>query len=211
MANVDVDGGEHRHDHEQPQPQQDILRDTPLRLLGYFNEGGEAFKAFISRRLYVGTYIVASTYCATDAISKGAAVYNDFEAPGNIAKTVEKVAETSVWQGLASVIIPGFTINRVVFFTTKLMKNAPARPRAIVPTAVGLITIPLIVTPIDRMIDEFISHAYKPAVAWVFPNLALSPSSSPQQTQPPSLASSATTNTTALPTTILHSNSKGEG
>ena len=33
------------------------------------------------------------------------------------------VLETLVWQGLASVLIPGFVINRVVWTTATVLKN----------------------------------------------------------------------------------------
>ena len=34
----------------------DIYRDTPLRYMGYCNEVGESFKAFLPKWAYLGTY-----------------------------------------------------------------------------------------------------------------------------------------------------------
>lgn len=58
-----------------------------------------------------------------------------------------------MWQALASVIIPGFTINRVCAASLYLMGRSTKWPlpvRKWVTTAIGLSTIPFIITPIDR-------------------------------------------------------------
>ena len=67
------------------------------------------------------------------------------------------VLDTLIWQGLASVIIPGFTINRVCAFSRLLLSRrifrtllpSPVLRRWTV-TAVGLGCIPFIIEPIDR-------------------------------------------------------------
>ena len=67
------------------------------------------------------------------------------------------VLDTLIWQGLASVVIPGFTINRICALTRLLLLSQPVvrmrRPAALqkwVVMAVGLGSIPLIIEPIDR-------------------------------------------------------------
>ena len=63
------------------------------------------------------------------------------------------VVDTLVWQGLASVVIPGFTINRVCLLSRLLLRQgqvmSPALQRWTV-TAIGLGCIPFIIQPIDR-------------------------------------------------------------
>lgn len=63
------------------------------------------------------------------------------------------VVDTFVWQALASVIIPGFTINRVCAASLHLLGKTTRWPlpvRKWTTTAIGLSTIPFIITPIDR-------------------------------------------------------------
>ena len=87
---------------------------------------------------------------------------------GGIVKTLHEshvtksgaVVDTLVWQGLASVVVPGFTINRACALTRLLLRQrviqrqmamSPALQRWTV-TAVGLGCIPFIIQPIDRSV-----------------------------------------------------------
>ena len=64
--------------------------------------------------------------------------------------------DTLLWQSFASVIIPGFTINRLcaasLFMLQKYSKFAPAKQKWIT-TALGLGSIPIIIKPIDHGVD----------------------------------------------------------
>ena len=67
------------------------------------------------------------------------------------------VLDTLIWQGLASVIIPGFTINRICALSRVLLSRGMSRRLLSSPalrkwtvTAVGLASIPFIIEPIDR-------------------------------------------------------------
>jgi mitochondrial fission process protein 1 len=60
-----------------------------------------------------------------------------------------------VWQALASVIIPGFTINRVCAGSAYLLKRLEVAPKPVrkwVTTAIGLACIPFIIHPIDDLV-----------------------------------------------------------
>ena len=66
------------------------------------------------------------------------------------------VLDTLIWQGLASVIIPGLTINRICAISRYLLArhhvvslSSPALRKWTV-TAIGLGCIPFIIGPIDR-------------------------------------------------------------
>lgn len=48
----------------------DVLRDTPVRLLGYTNEVGEAFRSLIHVNLVRLSYAVASAYVLVDTTDK---------------------------------------------------------------------------------------------------------------------------------------------
>ena len=67
------------------------------------------------------------------------------------------IMDTLIWQGLASVIIPGFTINRICWAGHRVLhRTKPHIPWAIrrrYVTVLGLCAIPFIVMPIDRTVD----------------------------------------------------------
>lgn len=74
------------------------------------------------------------------------------------------VTDTLIWQGLASVAIPGFTINRICTYTGVLLKRGvswPGPTRKWVTTAVGLLSIPFIIKPIDRSVDFVMENSLR--------------------------------------------------
>lgn len=65
--------------------------------------------------------------------------------------------DTLLWQFLASVIIPGATINRVCAVSNYLLKRVeklPKNTRKYTVTTIGLVTIPFIIKPIDNLVDN---------------------------------------------------------
>ncbi|XP_045172404.2 mitochondrial fission process protein 1-like [Mercenaria mercenaria] len=144
----------------------DILRDPPLRYLGYANEVGEAFRSQVHVNVVRLSYGIASSYVVTDAIHKG------FKASEVPWQTEEKrknkvkwaVFDTLVWQGLASVIIPGFTINRTCFLCNIFLKkqtSIPPQTRKWITTFIGLACIPFIIKPIDLSVDVFMEQTFR--------------------------------------------------
>ena len=69
---------------------------------------------------------------------------------------VVEAADTLVWQGLASIAIPGFTINRIVWAAVRV-----APPPSRIPTLAGLAAIPLIVKPIDFAVDKLLDQTVR--------------------------------------------------
>lgn len=70
------------------------------------------------------------------------------------AEAAVAAGDTLVWQLLASVVIPGFTINRLCAASAiALRSSANATLKKWGPTAIGLAAIPLIVKPIDHAVD----------------------------------------------------------
>lgn len=70
-------------------------------------------------------------------------------------KAAEIFIEAALWQGLASVMIPGFTINRICW-ASGLMLNKfasgaiSAGTQKVLVTTLGLASVPVIIKPIDR-------------------------------------------------------------
>ena len=89
------------------------------------------------------SYAAAGTYVAADAAWRSTAL-----PIGSPRTPLVEAVDTLLWQGLASVIIPGFTINRIVWAASRVTAAGSK-----VPTIAGLASIPLIVHPIDHGVD----------------------------------------------------------
>lgn len=142
----------------------DLFRDTPVRYLGYTNELGEAFRPLISKSLVNFSYVVATGYVLADTYSKSSKVYRRPEALGGGTKrAVITAGDVLLWQMLASVIIPGFTINRICWGTGRLLKMAKVAKgiQKAAPTTVGLASIPVIIHPIDKLMDYVMDNTYR--------------------------------------------------
>ncbi|XP_077528108.1 mitochondrial fission process protein 1-like [Haemaphysalis longicornis] len=74
------------------------LRDSPLRFFGYIDEVGEAFRPLVHVNL---VRLSVSTR----------------------SKLLMAAADTIIWQALASIIIPGVTVNRVCTLSLFLFKR----------------------------------------------------------------------------------------
>lgn len=158
-----------------PPPPHNIFRDSALRYAGYANEVGESFRYQIPR-LVTPTYAIAFTYVCADAISTGHETWqkrtNDAKSDSNANSantvwhdTIYATADTLLWQTLASVFVPGATINLVVKASRFAVHRSPLGlllPVMVakwLPTATGLGSIPLIVQPIDHTIHYMLDNS----------------------------------------------------
>uniref|UniRef100_A0A1A9WIK6 Mitochondrial fission process protein 1 n=1 Tax=Glossina brevipalpis TaxID=37001 RepID=A0A1A9WIK6_9MUSC len=138
----------------------DIFRETWLRYTGYANEVGEAFRHLVSRRIVRGSYIGAISYVFADASTKS---WRKFQESESLVQVADVAVDVFLWQMLASVIIPGYTINRITYLSRVMFKQAGARESMVkyMPTAVGLLSIPIIVHPIDRFVDFIMDKTFR--------------------------------------------------
>ena len=85
------------------------------RLMGYANEVGEAFRALVHVNWVRLSYGVASAYVLADTNDKAGKTAKSLPETeeGRSSKIAAAAIDTLLWQALASVIIPGFTINRI--------------------------------------------------------------------------------------------------
>ncbi|XP_066545496.1 mitochondrial fission process protein 1 [Amia ocellicauda] len=150
---------------EQPTKELDIYRDTWVRFLGYANEVGEAFRALVPMGMVWASYAIATAYVTADAVDKGKKAAKEHGGnPGKNTRVAVAVVDTFVWQALASVTIPGFTINRVCAASLYLLGRTTRWPlpvRKWTTTAIGLSTIPFIITPIDRSVDYLLDSSLR--------------------------------------------------
>ncbi|CAH1801964.1 unnamed protein product, partial [Owenia fusiformis] len=145
----------------------DIFRDTPLRYLGYANEVGEAFRALVHVNVVRLTYVAASSYVLADATSKANDASQLRWKTDAIKKRRMKHAffDALIWQGLASVAIPGFTINRLCALSNYALQRSSRLPQGVrkwIVTAIGLCAIPIIIQPIDRSVDYMMNQTLRP-------------------------------------------------
>ena len=84
-------------------------------------------------------------------------------------RVADACGDTLLWQTLASVAIPGLVINRVVagmgaalHSTHAASLRLPAAASRWLPTAVGLAMIPLIIHPIDALVDTILDNSTRP-------------------------------------------------
>lgn len=70
--------------------------------------------------------------------------------------------DTLLWQGLASVAIPGGIINMIVRSSRFAVARTTGLPILIsrwLPTAMGLGSVPIIITPIDNFVDYALDNS----------------------------------------------------
>eukprot|EP00823_Brevimastigomonas_motovehiculus_P007509 TRINITY_DN655_c0_g1_i1.p1 TRINITY_DN655_c0_g1~~TRINITY_DN655_c0_g1_i1.p1 ORF type:complete len:181 (+),score=7.63 TRINITY_DN655_c0_g1_i1:31-543(+) len=151
----------------QNQPAVDLFRDTPIRYFGYTNEVGEAFRPLIPRQLVGLSYLVAVGYVTLDAIDKTNKAYKKFGDRPSSERTrlvLGNCIDCLIWQGLASVAIPGLSIYSIVTTTRKTCKyfRMPKPVIRSLPTAIGLLSVPLIIHPIDKAVHYFMDRTIRP-------------------------------------------------
>ncbi|XP_002416659.4 mitochondrial fission process protein 1 [Ixodes scapularis] len=157
--------------HADQQKEVDIYRDTPVRLLGYANELGEAFRSLVHVNVVRLTYAVASAYVLADTADKVAKADKTkcTDEATHRRKLLATAADTLVWQALASVIVPGFTINRVCALSLHLLKRHSGLTLNAckwTTTGIGLSCVPFIVSPIDHGIHALMDRTVR---RWVPP------------------------------------------
>jgi fission process protein 1 len=148
----------------------DVFKDSPMRYLGYANELGEAFRAFIPKSVVIGSYGVASLYAVGDAVDKGYKAYRDTSKPNRNWRVAQRTLDTGIWQLLASVTVPAFIINRVVYTTNWSLQRFVSPNSAfraskifrILPTMIGLAVIPVLPYVLDPLIDKAMDHSVRP-------------------------------------------------
>ena len=175
----------------------DPLRDGPLRYLGYSNELGEAFSAWLFPGGVPLSYAVAVSYVLFDTWDKYTKTLAEAEQKIDSSRTIDKAKlvstigfergiDTLVWQLLASVIIPGYTIHNVVGVSHDILENALEKNSGLLPlelissatllppetvlsfaekslpTFIGLLTIPFIVHPIDSAVHGILNASLRP-------------------------------------------------
>jgi len=149
-----------------PDEEVDLYRDTALRYAGYANEVGEAFRPLVPAWVVPASYGVAITYVLADTVDKTLKAFGSskFAKAASICAVIEGL-DAFVWQITASVALPGYTIHQVVDICVMTLQNLDAEmnPQLIssLPTAIGLLTIPFIVKPLDELAEEIMDQTLR--------------------------------------------------
>jgi len=175
--------------HLQPTAEKDfdVYRDSPLRYMGYANEVGEAFRPLVPVHFVLLSYLAALAYVFADGASKALAApgrncqnFGEGEDAGICA--VPALTEVLSFQLLASVALPGFTINRWVLFLGLCAEEydhlvAHLDPVILewLPTLGGLALIPLIVRPLDFLVERALELILEPYLHKQFPRCTVTP------------------------------------
>lgn len=141
----------------------DLYRDTYVRYLGYANEVGEAFRSLVPKSIVWFSYALSSGYVLADTVHKGAKVYQANATSQRTKNVLLSTSDTLIWQTFASIIVPGFTINRICtavqFAQRKSTRTAFKKPW--ISTLVGLVSIPFIIHPIDHAVEGAMDVTYR--------------------------------------------------
>lgn len=145
------------------QKEVDLYRDTYVRYLGYANEVGEAFRSLVPKSIVWFSYAISSGYVFADTAHKGSKVYQMDSTPQKAQNVLLSTSDTLIWQTFASIIVPGFTINRIcaaVQFAQKRSTSMALR-KPWISTLVGLVSIPFIIHPIDHAVEKTMDVTYR--------------------------------------------------
>lgn len=126
------------------------------------------------------SYAVAFGYVFMDVIDKAKKTYQKESlkqeaAPKNqqnvdspTVKTAKIATDCLLWQTFASVLIPGFTINRICYSSSLLLRKSTSafilKNNKLITTAIGLLSIPVIIHPIDHFCHQVMDNTVRPAL-----------------------------------------------
>ena len=143
-------------DNEKKRPY-DIYRDSMIRSFGYGGHIGGALRPFVPYSVVNVSRAVATAYIVTDIIDKASK-----EAKKDDKKRVYIAAgDAMLWQMLASVLIPGIILSGVQSLRCNLMCRQSYTVKRIAHTGMGLLTIALIMKPIDKFVDIVLDNTYR--------------------------------------------------
>jgi fission process protein 1 len=135
----------------------DIFKDSALRYIGYSNELGEAFRPIIPSKVVTYSYIIEFAYFICDTVHKGHKAFLDNRHDEDVIKHISKASiYTMTWQCFASVMLPAFTINRIVKLFAYISKHYSKNKYIIsyFPTFIGLTLIPILPSILDPFVDK---------------------------------------------------------
>ena len=132
------------------------------RPLSYASELGEAVRPLISPVFVKALYGISIVYIMTDV------GFKLYEYPkNNVQPLMFKTLDLCLWHMSASLIVPAVIIHSTVKFSNKIIKRATKnRPKLamrtrLLPSLIGLASIPFIIHPIDKTTDYVLDRTLR--------------------------------------------------
>lgn len=144
----------------------DLFRKPPGRWLGYYHVLGNALPTWaISPIAKLWMFRTTVTYVAFDT------VYNAID--NRRPNPVLKAADALIWQGLASILLPGLVIGGVARGSNILMETLKvAKPmNRFIPLGLVILTLPLFGNAMDQVVDTVMDNTTRPLLLrWFITN-----------------------------------------
>ncbi|KAJ3288927.1 hypothetical protein HDU79_004456 [Rhizoclosmatium sp. JEL0117] len=128
------------------------------RLLAYTSEVGEAFRPIASPMFVTAAYGVSWAYVLGDVGFETYKMKMKGAPDVDLARTA---LERGIFQSLASMMFPAYTVHWVVHQSSHFFKNAkPGMIKRFGPSAIGLATIPFLPIIFDKPVEHTIEFAF---------------------------------------------------
>ncbi|KAI8924344.1 mitochondrial 18kDa protein, partial [Entophlyctis helioformis] len=127
------------------------------RYLAYTSDVGEAFRPVVPRSVVNAAYGISFAYVGADIIYEGYKSHHRGDSQTELARAV---TQRTIFQGLASLLIPAISIHTAVDLTAKALRNSkPGMLRTWGPTTVGLLVIPAMPL-VDHPVESAVEYAF---------------------------------------------------
>ncbi|ORY87604.1 mitochondrial 18 KDa protein-domain-containing protein [Protomyces lactucae-debilis] len=132
---------------------------TSSRYVAYTSDIGEAFRPVVPPAVVTAGYAVSWLYLIGDVGYEGyKAKYVHDEANGAVGTLMVK---RSIFQGLASMALPAFTIHSTVKYSAKLFKNVQnPKVNGWGPTVMGLAVVPALPYLFDHPVEYAVDTVF---------------------------------------------------
>lgn len=145
-----------------------LKKAVSFRPLAYTSEVGEAFRPIIPNWLVKSGYGLSIGYVIGDICLKVHELKNENENKEIMYNKMKmKAIDLSIWHTFASIILPAVTIHTIVKSSTKsinFVAKSVVLPKFIpmvVPTIIGLCSIPFIIHPLDDVTDYMMDNSVR--------------------------------------------------
>ncbi|KAI8366170.1 mitochondrial 18 KDa protein-domain-containing protein [Blakeslea trispora] len=130
------------------------------RYLAYTSEVGEAFRPIAPPALVTAAYGVSWLYLGGDVAYEG---YKAVHADQDSAVIATTVIKRGIFQSLASMLAPAFTVHSIVKYSAFAFKNVKnPKVKGWGPTLLGLGIVPVLPYLFDEPIEHAVDAVFKP-------------------------------------------------
>ena len=143
-----------------------------LRHLAYTSDVGEAMRPVLPSWIVNAGYAVSIGYCGIDVLHEG---FQSHKHKDTNYDTIQIVCRRTVFQGLASLVLPAVTIHSAVDFTSRLLKTRVSKSSfagRFAPSVVGLAIVPFLPAMLDHPVEYIVDRSFDSIVGKLSPSTA---------------------------------------